>query len=188
MKIYTKKGDKGATQLFGGARVPKHHLRVECYGAIDELNSFVGLLLANSLDEESICYLKHLQILLFDIGSHIATDPNAEKVKDYLPIVEEEELSKIELLIDQMQAELTPLKHFIMPSGSQAIAQAHICRTVCRRVERLVTHLNEIEEVHPLVLPILNRLSDYFFVLARFIAKREQVEEIKWEPRKKEEN
>lgn len=185
MKIYTKKGDKGTTQLFGGARVPKHHLRVECYGAIDELNSYVGLLLANELDTETVDYLKHLQILLFDMGSHLATDPSAEKAKEYLPKVEDAELTQIETLIDKIQAELPELKHFIMPSGSQAIAHAHLCRTVCRRTERLVTHLNEIEQTHSLILPILNRLSDYFFVLARHIAKAEQVEEIKWEPRKK---
>lgn len=184
MKIYTKKGDDGTTQLFGGSRVPKHYLRVECYGSIDELNAHVGLLLTENLDSQTSHYLKHLQVLLFDMGSHLATDPKKEKPKEYLPAIEDGELSRIEILIDQMQEQLSPLKNFILPAGSRAIAQAHVCRTVCRRVERLVSHLSEEEEVHKNIIPILNRLSDYFFVVARFIAHINNVDEIKWEPRK----
>lgn len=184
MKIYTKKGDDGSTQLFGGSRVPKHHLRVECYGGIDELNAHVGLLLTEPLDKQTRHYLKHLQVLLFDIGSHLATDPDKEKSKQHLPQLEDGEITRIELLIDEMQDQLETLQHFILPGGSAAIAQAHVCRTVCRRVERLVSHLSEHEEVHQNILPILNRLSDYFFVVARWIAFQNDVEEIKWEPRK----
>ena len=184
MKIYTKKGDDGSTQLFGGSRVPKHHLRVECYGGIDELNAHVGLLLAEQLSEQTEHYLQHLQVLLFDIGSHLATDPTKEKSKQYLPELEEGELTRIELLIDAMQKQLAPLQHFIMPAGSRAIAQSHVCRTVCRRTERLVSHLAELEEVHSNILPILNRLSDFFFVVARQIAAENKITEVKWEPRK----
>lgn len=183
MKIYTKKGDSGKTSLFGGSRVPKHHIRVSCYGTVDELNSNVGVLLAERIDKMSRSYLNHLQVLLFDIGSHLATDPAKEKSKQYLPQLEEGELTRIEVLIDEMQEQLEPLKHFIMPSGNRPIAQAHVCRTVCRRAERDVSHLAEVEEVHEMILPLLNRLSDYFFVLARWFAFQDGIEEIKWEPR-----
>lgn len=185
MKIYTKKGDDGSTQLFGGSRVPKHHLRVECYGSIDELNAHVGLLLAETFYKSSKEYLSHLQVLLFDIGSHLATNPENEKSKGYLPEIEEGELLQIEQRIDHIQENLEPLKHFIMPSGNRAVSQAHVCRTVCRRVERLVSHLADFEEIHPQILPVLNRLSDYFFVLARWIAYQHGIKEVKWEPRKK---
>lgn len=184
-KIYTKKGDDGKTQLFGGSRVPKHHLRVECYGTMDELNSHVGLLLADLPESVDAGYLQHLQVLLFDMGSHLATDPSKEKSKSYLPQIEEEELTRIEQEIDNMQDQLEPLTHFIMPSGSRAVSQAHVCRTVCRRCERLVSDLAEHEELHERILPILNRLSDYFFVQARFIAKAQGVAEVKWMPRGK---
>ncbi len=183
MKIYTKKGDDGNTQLFGGSRVPKHHLRVECYGTIDELNSHLGLLISKVPSTINIDFLAHIQVLLFDVGSHIATDPTKEKAKSFLPALEKEEIIAIEQQIDQMQSVLPPLQHFIMPGGSEAIAQAHVCRTVCRRVERLVSDLAEHQTVLGEILPLLNRLSDYFFVLARFITKEQGVEEVKWQPR-----
>lgn len=183
MKIYTKKGDDGNTQLFGGSRVPKHHLQVECYGTIDELNSHLGLLMAKFSNQNTVSFLEHLQLLLFDVGSHLATDQSKEKAKSFLPKIEESEIHQIENQIDEIETNLEPLQHFILPSGSEAIAQAHICRTVCRRCERLVSDLVEHEEIHKQILPLLNRLSDYFFVLARFIAKEQGIEEIKWKPR-----
>jgi len=183
MKIYTKKGDDGKTQLFGGSRVPKHHARVECYGTIDELNSHVGLLLSKLPGSSTKEYLKHLQVLLFDVGSHLATNPDNEKAKENLPSLDLEDITRAEKEIDAMQSELDPLQHFILPGGSEAIAQAHICRTVCRRTERLVSLVSEHEHVHDQILPLLNRLSDYFFVLARFIAFQQGVPEIKWKPR-----
>jgi len=183
LKIYTKKGDDGKTQLFGGSRVPKHHLRVESYGTIDELNSHLGLLIAKLPSALEVSFLKHLQVLLFDVGSHLATDPAKEKAQSFLPEIEELEVHKIEEQIDAMQAQLEALQHFIMPSGSEAIAQAHVCRTVCRRCERLVSELNEHEALNAQILPLLNRLSDYLFVFARFIANEQGVKEVKWTPR-----
>lgn len=183
MKIYTKKGDQGNTQLFGGTQVPKGHIRVNAYGTIDELNSHIGLLLAEPIEQNHTLFLSHVQVLLFDIGSHIATDPSKEQSKQYLPPINQEELVSIENTIDELQSHLEPLTNFILPAGSRAIAQAHVCRTVCRRAERLVACLPD-QELHSLLLPILNRLSDYFFVLARIIAKNQQIKEIKWQPRK----
>ncbi len=183
MKIYTKKGDDGTTQLFGGSRIPKHNIRVECYGTVDELNSTIGLLMAFCPKTIDLSYLNHIQILLFDIGSHLATDPKSEQSIKHLPKIEEEELSLMEANIDEMQAQLKPLTHFILPSGSQSIAQAHICRTVCRRAERWISLLSQEEEVKPLLLQIINRLSDYLFVFARYCAKQEGIKEQLWQPR-----
>ncbi len=183
MKIYTKKGDDGSTQLFGSSRVPKYDLRVESYGTIDELNAQLGFLLSLTSSATLKQDFTHLQVLLFDIGSHLATDPSNEQAMTHLPKITDDEVQRIEDAIDDMEEELPPLRHFILPSGSSAIAQAHICRTICRRSERRVAELASGYEVHPLIVPILNRLSDYFFVVARFFAHLHGVEEIKWMPR-----
>ncbi len=183
MKIYTKKGDDGSTQLFGGLRVPKHLVRIDAYGNIDELNSHIGLLLPTLPKDINTAYLNHLQLLLFDIGSHLAADPNNDNIQKQLPSLDKQELLQMELEIDRMQEQLNPLKHFIIPGGSISISQAHICRTVCRRAERSVSFLAEEEKVSPLIQSLLNRLSDYFFVLARWIAEVENIDEIQWKPR-----
>lgn len=179
MKIYTKKGDDGSTMLFGGTRLPKHHLRVTSYGEIDELNSHMGLI-ADLLPSHSRV-LRAVQNNLFVIGSHFATEPEqASKLK--LPELEEQATSELEQAIDEQTAALPELKQFILPGGHPTVSHVHIARTVCRRAERTATALSEISEVNPTHLAYLNRLSDYLFTLARTATKELNVEEIKWNP------
>ena len=181
-KIYTKTGDKGQTSLWGGARVPKHHIRIESYGTVDELNSHLGLLRDQLQDENIRVDLKNIQDRLFTLGAILATDPEkAGKIQtpDLL-------LSDIELLetrIDEMEENLPELKNFILPGGHVAVSSCHIARCVCRRAERLVVALNETEPVNELVMQYLNRLSDYLFVLSRRIAQIFGVEEQIWNSR-----
>jgi cob(I)alamin adenosyltransferase len=178
MKIYTKTGDDGKTSLFGGKRLPKYADRIECYGTVDELNSFVGLLndsLGNADVNEMLLKIQHN---LFNIGSVLATDPDGD-IK--LPGVDAKDIETIELAIDKMQEELPELKNFILPGGEVAVSVAHICRTVCRRAERRVVGLANEESVDPNIILFLNRLSDYFFVLARFIGFQMGIPEVKWE-------
>ncbi|MBX2844867.1 MAG: cob(I)yrinic acid a,c-diamide adenosyltransferase [Saprospiraceae bacterium] len=183
MKIYTKTGDAGSTALFGGTRVPKHHLRVETYGCSDELNAHLGLLRDHCTAEDLRTFLHRIQVLVFDMGSHLATDPSKEKAAAYLPAISDNEVQLLEQAIDDMQAQLPALKHFILPGGHVAVSQAHIARTVCRRCERLITALAEHESVNPIILQFFNRLSDYLFVLSRYLGKINGVKEVKWEPR-----
>lgn len=183
MKIYTKKGDQGITSLLGGTKVPKHHARIEAYGSTDELNSFVGLLIAElpqASDQEQL--LHKIQYTIFELGASLATEKEQEHL--YTPNLTEAHILQLEQAIDAMQDVLPKLTHFIMPSGHRAIATAHICRTICRRAERNVAYLNETEAVHPFILPYLNRLSDYLFVVSRKLAKDFEVEEVKWLPGK----
>ncbi len=180
MKIYTKTGDNGSTMLFGGTRVSKDHIRVECYGCIDELNSHVGLVGVKCKDDSNKALLEKVQNFLFNIGSHLATDPSKEKAKGQLPELESAEIRLVEKEIDRLTKQLPELKNFILPGGHESVAQCHITRTVCRRCERVVTALSNHEHVHPVILPYLNRLSDYLFTLARFLAKENGVDEIKW--------
>lgn len=177
MKIYTKTGDKGSTSLLGGERVGKDDVRIEGYGTVDELNTHIGMLDA-FVDDESISdKLNILQSTLFDIGSHLASeDPDHPA----LPKLKETIATDLEAAIDHMETALEPLKTFILPAGSKAIAQCHICRTVCRRAERRVVSLNKLEDRYSVIVLILNRLSDYFFVLSRYIAKIEGVKEVPW--------
>ncbi len=183
-KIYTKTGDKGETSLFGGKRLPKHHLRIESYGTVDELNSFIGLL-RDGMDLEQFPSeresLKEIQIILFDIGASLASDPEKKLLELNLSAKEAEVL---EGEIDRMNDELPALKNFILPGGSTVVSHCHLARCVCRRAERNVVALAENEEVEPLLISYLNRLSDYLFVLGRFIAFRSGVEEVLWQPRK----
>ncbi|HMQ06182.1 MAG TPA: cob(I)yrinic acid a,c-diamide adenosyltransferase [Saprospiraceae bacterium] len=181
MKIYTKTGDKGETSLFGGKRVRKDHIRIEAYGTVDELNSFIGFFSAAIIDDKVLTTLKKIQTTLFTIGSHLAADPEKQLP---LPGLPEEDIAMLENEMDQMNEKLSPLKYFILPAGSEAIARAHLCRTICRRAERRIITLQETARVLPWIIQYLNRLSDYFFMLARKLALDAQVQEVPWIPQK----
>ncbi len=181
MKIYTRTGDAGETSLLGGTRVPKHHLRIESYGTVDELNSWVGLVRAGFTDADTQVVLDKIQNNLFVVGSHLATDPTKTNVK--IPQLQEVDVLELENEMDAMDKQLAPLKNFVLPGGSVEVAHSHLARCVCRRAERLATQLSYNEAVDPLVLRYLNRLSDYLFVLGRFIAHTNNVHEIPWKPR-----
>lgn len=183
MKIYTKGGDTGETSLFGGARLPKNHIRIEAYGTIDELNSFVGLLKDTVVNVEISMQLQRIQSSLFTLGSHLAAEPG--KINLWLPDFKLEEIEQLEKWIDTYDEELEPLKSFILPGGAVAVSNAHVCRTVCRRAERsCIGLLREEGELPDNCLAYLNRLSDYFFTLARKLSKDLNVKEYPWEPRK----
>ena len=181
MKIYTRTGDKGETSLLGGTRVPKHHLRIESYGTVDELNSWVGLVRAGFTEPATQLLLDKIQNNLFVVGSHLATDPAKTNVK--IPQLEEQDIIDLEDAMDAMDKQLPALKNFILPGGSVEVAHAHLARCVCRRAERIATQLSYSEVVNPIVLRYLNRLSDYFFVLGRFIDHTNTINEIPWKPR-----
>ncbi|GAB5537949.1 MAG: cob(I)yrinic acid a,c-diamide adenosyltransferase [Salibacteraceae bacterium] len=181
MKIYTKKGDDGSTGLLGGTRLPKHHLRIESYGTLDELNSFIGALRDHQLNDTVKNELLHIQEDLFTLGSHLAADP--EKNKMELPEISKDRIFTLEKHMDDMDAVLPEMKFFVLPGGHPAVSACHICRCVCRRAERLCVELSEHSEVPEILLSYLNRLSDYFFVLARQLTKDFKVEEIPWNPK-----
>ncbi|GAA4341043.1 cob(I)yrinic acid a,c-diamide adenosyltransferase [Mucilaginibacter gynuensis] len=181
MKIYTKTGDKGYTSLIGGTRVPKHHLRIESYGTIDELNSYIGLIRDQDIAVHDKDILKHIQDRLFTIGASLAADPEKSRM-----VIPDLHLSDIELLeheMDEMNKVLPALKHFILPGGSIAVSYCHVARCVCRRAERIVVHLNEADVVDEKVIIYLNRLSDYLFTLARKFGFDADVAENQWIPR-----
>jgi len=181
MKVYTKKGDKGKTGLIGGTRVPKFALRIDAYGTVDELNSYVGLLRDRVVNKQFKEELIFVQDRLFTIGSWLASDP--EKGKMQLPEINEEDLTKLEDSIDEMDTKLEPMTSFILPGGHETVSFCHITRCVCRRAERLVTELNEESELNPLIMAFLNRLSDYLFVYGRFVTAELGAEEIPWKPK-----
>jgi cob(I)alamin adenosyltransferase len=180
-KIYTKTGDDGTTGLFGGARLPKDHIRIEAYGTVDELNSVIGWLTAFMKEEKEIELLHTIQSRLFTVGSNLASDPSREMIT---PDLTDDDIRLIETEIDHLQEILPPLKHFILPGGSEPISAAHLARTVCRRAERRCVALAHDSGVDPKIILYLNRLSDYFFVLARILAYNAGIDEIKWVPRK----
>lgn len=182
LKIYTKTGDGGMTSLIGGTKVPKSNIRIDSYGTVDELNSFVGLLsdLLPEAAERSL--LKEIQDRLFTIGASLACDP-AKDIALKIPDLHAADVSLLEKEIDRMNGFLPAMKSFILPGGHPAISNAHICRCVCRRAERICVELAEAEGIEALILVYLNRLSDYFFVLARFVAHQLQVPELSWKPR-----
>ncbi len=189
MKIYTKTGDKGTTALFGGTRVPKHHIRIESYGTVDELNSNIGLIRDQKIDNHSKDILIQIQDRLFTLGAILATAPEKETLKNgkerlNIPRIIEEDISLLETEMDQMNETLPPMTHFVLPGGHPTVSYCHITRCICRRAERLSTLLNEQEPIDELVLMYLNRLSDYLFVLARKLSKDLQAEEIKWIPKR----
>jgi cob(I)alamin adenosyltransferase len=181
MKIYTKTGDKGETSLIGGTRVAKHHIRIETYGTVDELNSYIGLVSDSFNDKHSKEILKEIQDRLFTIGASLASDPDKSKMK--IPDLKEEDIVLLETEIDKMHEVLPELKHFILPGGNVTASYCHIARCVCRRAERHSVHLSEHEWVEEKVITYLNRLSDYLFVLSRFICFTANAEEVKWIPR-----
>jgi len=181
MKIYTKGGDKGQTSLYGGRRISKDDLRIEAYGTIDELNSHVGHLISilpENFGEEAL--LIEIQNRLFTVGSNLASDPEKQ-----LPIPDllESDIEKLEAAMDNMDASLEPLKAFVLPGGSAANSIAHVCRTVTRRAERRMISLNSASEVNPILIKYINRLSDYFFVVSRYIAHKLSHSETPWVPR-----
>lgn len=183
LKIYTKTGDKGKTSLIGGTKVPKSHIRIGSYGTIDELNSFIGLLNDHIADNQSKIILKEIQDRLFTIGSSLACDPDKEPSLK-IPDLKEEDVKFLEIEIDKMNEILPAMKSFILPGGHVAVSTAHVARCVCRRAERICVNMQENNLfVEPLVIKYLNRLSDYLFVLARYIAHQLKVEEIPWKPR-----
>ena len=185
-KIYTKTGDKGETSLYGGTRVSKAAARVESYGTLDELNAFIGLAKAEISDEKVLSQLQKIQFDLFTVGSEAATPTDKMLLangKNRLDLmISEKEITELELWMDDFDAELEPLKFFILPSGGKAAATLHVCRTVCRRAERAMVFLNETEEVRPELIKYLNRLSDYLFILARYISKISGEKEEYWNP------
>lgn len=182
-KIYTKTGDKGETSLLGGTRVPKSHLRIETYGTVDELNSFIGFVNDQVDDARTKKFLSEIQDRLFTIGSSLACDPDKEP-KMKLPDLREEDIQLVEEEIDEMNKILPVMKSFILPGGSMVVSSAHIARCVCRRAERNCVNMVEQQMfVDPLVIKYLNRLSDYLFVAARYIAHLSGVKEIEWKAR-----
>jgi cob(I)alamin adenosyltransferase len=185
MKIYTKTGDAGKTSLFGGSRVPKYHLRIEAYGTIDELNSYIGLIRDQKVDSNTSSTLLKIQNELFTIGAMLATPPEKEILKsgkNRLTIykVTRDEIDFLEQEIDSIQKMLPEMTHFILPGGHQTVSFCHIARCVCRRAERLTVQLHETTPVNESVLIYLNRLSDYLFVLARKLTIDTKAKEIPW--------
>ena len=181
MKIYTKTGDQGTTSLFGGKRVSKSDLRIDAYGTVDELNSYIGLLRDQEVNKKRKEVLVEIQDRLFTVGSILATEPGNTKVK--IPALIETDISLLEKEIDQMDLQLPPMKFFVLPGGHPSVSFGHVARTVCRRAERLVIALDHNEKVDELVVKYLNRLSDYLFVLCRMMTQELGVEETAWKPR-----
>jgi len=173
MKIYTKKGVK----------VPKSNIRIHAYGTVDELNSFIGVVRDSYPEKHSLEILYQVQNQLFTIGSNLAADPDKSRMA--LPGISEDDITILEREIDNMTEKLPPLTHFILPGGHIASSYCHVARCVCRRAERLIVELAEKEEVDPLILKYINRLSDYLFVLSRKILADNNAEEIKWVPGRK---
>lgn len=182
MKIYTKTGDSGTTSLLGGTRVPKHHLRIEAYGTVDELNSHIGMIRDLNTDQSLHEKLLKIQDRLFTIGSRLALESKEKKIK--IPELYEEDVKFLENEIDEMEEKLPEMRNFLLPGGHQLISATHISRCVCRRAERISVHLSEEAEVEELIIRYLNRLSDYLFVLSRKFTVDLDAEEIPWKPEK----
>lgn len=180
-KIYTKTGDKGETGLFGGKRLPKNHIRIESYGTVDELNSYIGMLRDLVPNDHQKVILKEIQDRLFTIGSNLASDPDKNMTT---PDIKAADIELLEQEIDAMNEVLPALKNFILPGGHTTVSFCHIARTVCRRAERMVVALHHNEPIEEIVIRYLNRLSDYLFVLGRQLSLDLKAEEIAWHPRK----
>jgi len=178
MKVYTKKGDNGTTQLIGGKRVPKNHQKIDAYGTVDELNSYIGLLRDQSTDKATEELLITIQNKLFTIGALLANQDGNNKMN--LPLLEEDDVILLENEIDKMNESLPEMRSFILPGGHTTVSFCHIARCVCRRAERLSTEISEEVLQHDLILKYLNRLSDYLFVLSRYLSKRLNATEIPW--------
>ena len=186
MKIYTKTGDSGETSLYGGTRISKASIRVESYGTIDELNSFIGVAKSLIEDDNIIYQLKKIQFDLFTLGSESATPTDKLKLANgnsrLSLMIGDAEIKELEQWIDDMDGKLEALKFFILPGGGKAATSLHVARTVCRRAERYLIYLNEIEGVRSELIKYLNRLSDYLFVLARYVSKLQNEPEEYWNP------
>ena len=182
MKIYTKTGDTGQTGLIGGRRVSKADLRLDAYGTVDELNSWIGLVRDQPVNSERRELLKEVQDRLFTIGAELATDPQ-KAPKQIMPAIVPADVTLLETSMDSMDEELPELRAFVLPGGHQSVSFSHVARTVCRRTERLVIALNDTSPVDPLIIQYLNRLSDYLFVLSRLMAQKLNIDEIEWKPR-----
>ena len=189
MKVYTKTGDTGTTSLFGGTRVAKHHIRIESYGTVDELNSYIGLIRDQNMNVLYKNILIEIQDRLFTVGAILATPPEKEKLKNGQPRLQklgiiESDVEMLEKEIDTMEESLPQMTHFVLPGGHTTVSYCHIARCVCRRAERLAVHLHEIDPTDEMVIKYLNRLSDYLFVLARKLSFDLNADEVKWIPRK----
>lgn len=180
MKIYTKTGDDGTTGLYGGGRLSKDHIRIETYGTVDELNSFIGLLSDHLTSDTYLKLLQSIQSKLFTIGSHLATEN--EKMIEKLPVISEDDIQLLETKIDEMDQNLEPMKFFILPGGNKSISFCHVARCICRRAERNAIALSHQAYVNPIIQKYLNRLSDFLFVFARLLHKENNVSEIPWKP------
>lgn len=182
-KIYSKTGDLGKTSLIGGTKVPKSDIRIEAYGTVDELNSYIGLSGDQLEDKTTRIILKEIQDRLFTIGSSLACDPDKEPLMK-IPDLKETDILLLENEIDKMNEKLPSMKWFILPGGHVAVSTTHITRCICRRAERLCVNMQEKEMfVDPLVIKYLNRLSDYLFVMARYVGHLLNVPEMPWRPR-----
>ena len=181
MKVYTKTGDKGETGLFGGKRLSKDDLRIETYGTIDELNSWIGLLRDQKIPKAQIDKLIDVQNELFVIGSHLAADSSKKNLK--LPLLDSDATLKLEQWIDELDLSLEPMKFFVLPGGHESVSYCHIARSCCRRAERRVVSLSQKENVHEFIIPYLNRLSDLLFTLSRSMTVHFGASEIPWNPR-----
>ncbi|MCW3123475.1 MAG: cob(I)yrinic acid a,c-diamide adenosyltransferase [Flavipsychrobacter sp.] len=182
-KIYTKTGDKGGTSLIGGVRVPKNHIRIESYGTVDELNSYIGMVNDLAQNEQINEWLREIQDRLFTLGAALATNPDKE-VKMKLPDLHDTDVTWLEERIDTMNEVLPEMRSFILPGGNLASSTCHVARCVCRRAERICVDMQEHEEViAPLIIQYLNRLSDFLFVLARYIGHINNAPEIPWRAR-----
>ncbi|WP_440999107.1 cob(I)yrinic acid a,c-diamide adenosyltransferase [Fodinibius sp. SL11] len=177
MKIYTKKGDSGETSLFGGTRVPKSNERIEAYGTVDELNSFIGLAASYELSESGTKYLRKVQELLFTLGADLATPPSSQTRIDRISA---DDVSFLEDAIDTLEENLESLKNFVLPGGSQPGATLHIARTICRRAERATVKCANVDDISDNCIKFLNRLSDFLFVIARYENKHAGVREETW--------
>ncbi len=183
IKIYTKTGDLGKTSLIGGTKVPKSHIRIDTYGTVDELNSWIGVVGDYASDAHTKSILREIQDRLFTVGSSLACDPDKEPLMK-IPDLKESDITLLEREIDHMNDVLAPMKFFVLPGGNLAVSQTHIARCVCRRAERCCVNMQEQEIfVEPLVIKYLNRLSDYLFVLSRYFSHQLGIQEIPWKPR-----
>ena len=179
MKIYTKTGDAGSTSLFGGTRVSKHHIRIESYGTLDELNSWLGLIRDQLEDSETSRELIRIQSELFTLGAELATEPEkSERLK--IQTLGKPEIQLLEKSIDRMNENLPEMTHFILPGGHTSVSYCHLARTVCRRAERRMSLLDEQQKLSETALAYINRLSDYLFVLGRHLSQKLKAEEVRW--------
>lgn len=181
MKIYTKTGDTGTTSLVAGTRISKASQKIDAYGTVDELNAWIGVLRDHPSNENRKDVLKEIQDRLFTLGADLASEP--EQTKKKIPDLFESDINYLESQMDLMDEAISPLRLFVLPGGHQGVSFAHVARTVCRRAERLVISLTDLEPVNPLIIKYLNRLSDYLFVLSRKITQEQGSEEVAWKPR-----